>query len=128
MGGSRMSSRRWRTVRCCLQFPEGHVALDDGNVLVVEIAGGTIARITPDGQVERVADVGGGPNGAALGPDGALYIANNGGGANFFTIPSHERGWPVSDQRIVVPGPREGAGIGARIQRLDLDTGEVRSL
>ena len=62
-----------------LQFPEGPIALPDGSVLVVEIARGTLSRVTPKGRVEVVADLGGGPNGAAIGPDGAVYVCNNGG-------------------------------------------------
>lgn len=62
-----------------LAFPEGPVALRDGSVLVGEIAGGSIARVDRDGTVERVAIVRGGPNGAAIGPDGSLYVCNNGG-------------------------------------------------
>jgi gluconolactonase len=62
-----------------LAFPEGPVAQRDGSVLVAEIAGGRIARVDPDGAVERIASVRGGPNGCAIGPDGALYVCNNGG-------------------------------------------------
>lgn len=53
-----------------LKFPEGPIALPDGSVLVVEIARGTLSRVTLDGDVEVVAKPGGGPNGAAIGPDG----------------------------------------------------------
>ena len=53
-----------------LRFPEGPVVLPGGDVLVVEIHRGTLTRITPDGETNVVAEVGGGPNGAALGPDG----------------------------------------------------------
>lgn len=52
-----------------LLFPEGPVAMDDGSVLLVEIARGTLTRVTADGRVQVVADLGGGPNGAAIGPD-----------------------------------------------------------
>jgi gluconolactonase len=62
-----------------LQFPEGPVALDDGSVLVVEIRRKTLTRIWPDGRVRIVAELGGGPNGAAIGPDGDCYVVNNGG-------------------------------------------------
>ena len=62
-----------------LVFPEGPVALRDGSVLVAEIGGGSIARVDSDGTVDRIAIVRGGPNGAAIGPDGALYVCNNGG-------------------------------------------------
>ena len=42
-------------------------------------AAGRLSQVSPDGSVSTVAEVGGGPNGAAIGPDGAVYIANCGG-------------------------------------------------
>jgi gluconolactonase len=54
-----------------LQFPEGPIAMPDGSVILVEIARGTLSRAW-NGKVEVVCDLGGGPNGAALGPDGAV--------------------------------------------------------
>src|SRR5256714_2883463 len=69
----------FRTLAEGLQFPEGPVALADGSVLLVEIAAGTLTRIAPDGTTSVVATTGGGPNGAAIGPDGKCYVANNGG-------------------------------------------------
>ena len=62
-----------------LQFPEGPIAMPDGSVILVEIARGALSRVG-DGKVEVICDLGGGPNGAALGPDGAVYVTNNGGG------------------------------------------------
>ena len=62
-----------------LRFPEGPVAMPDGSIILVEIARGTLSRVTPDGKVHVIAEPGGGPNGAALGPDGKMYICNNGG-------------------------------------------------
>lgn len=62
-----------------LRFPEGPVAMRDGSVCVVEIAAGRISRVSQDGRVSVLAETGGGPNGMAAGPDGALYVCNNGG-------------------------------------------------
>src|SRR6267143_6816820 len=67
-----------RQVISGLRFPEGPVALADGSVLVVEIAGGCLSHIA-DGKKTVVAQTGGGPNGAAIGPDGRCYVCNNGG-------------------------------------------------
>ncbi|MCO5066318.1 MAG: SMP-30/gluconolactonase/LRE family protein [Rhizobiaceae bacterium] len=62
-----------------LAFPEGPVAMPDGSVLVVEIEGERLTRVLPDGRKETVCEISGGPNGAAIGPDGACYVCNNGG-------------------------------------------------
>jgi gluconolactonase len=62
-----------------LGYPEGPIARPDGSVLLVEIAAGTLTRIQPDGTRTVVAALGGGPNGAAIGADGAVYVCNSGG-------------------------------------------------
>ncbi|HMI91307.1 MAG TPA: SMP-30/gluconolactonase/LRE family protein [Polyangiales bacterium] len=62
-----------------LEFPEGPV-WHQGALYCVEMGGaGRIARCMPEGKVERIAETGGGPNGATLGPDGMLYVTQNGG-------------------------------------------------
>lgn len=99
-----------------LRFPEGPIALPNGDVLLVEIARGTLSRVRPDGSVEVAASLGGGPNGAAIGPDGACYICNNGG---FQWIERNGRLYPGDEP--------ENYG-GGRIERVDLDTGEITVL
>jgi len=47
-----------------LKLPEGPVALPDGSVILVEMRRQTLSRVTAAGQVEVVADLGGGPKGA----------------------------------------------------------------
>jgi gluconolactonase len=91
-----------------LQFPEGPIAMADGSVILVEIARGTLSRVW-NGKVEVVCDLGGGPNGAALGPDGAVFVANNGGGG----LPARVRSLP----------PQQGG-----IDRVDLCTGKGERL
>src|SRR5688572_10661200 len=61
-----------------LRFPEGPVAMPDGSVILVEIERRTLSRLTPDGKVHVIATLGGGPNGAAMGPGGKMYVTNNG--------------------------------------------------
>jgi len=101
-----------------LRFPEGPVAMLDGSIVLVEMFGPRVTRVRPDGSKETIAEIPGGPNGAAIGPDGALYLCNNGGA---FT--------PVEFGELLLPGPFDPAAyIGGRIQRLDLATGVVTDL
>jgi gluconolactonase len=105
-----------RVVAEGLSFPEGPIALPDGSVLLVEIRRGTLTRIAPDGSLEVVAELGGGPNGAAIGPDGAVYVCNNGG------FEWHDLGG------FTLPGNQPDDYTGGRIQRVDLSTSEVTDL
>ena len=68
-----------RIMAAGLRFPEGPIAMADGSVLLVEIERETLSRVTPDGKIEVVAEIPGGPNGAAMGPGGKVYVCNNGG-------------------------------------------------
>src|SRR5207249_9082435 len=74
-----------RVLATDLEFPEGPVVMPDGSVVLVEIHGRRLTRVWPDGRKEVVAEIPGGPNGAAIGPDGKCYICNSGG---FSWIPS----------------------------------------
>lgn len=105
-----------------LKFPEGPVWSPDGTVLFVEIARQRLARVRPTvaggwSDVETAAEIPGGPNGAALGPDGEVYICNNGGCFEWV-----ERG------PYLYPGRRPATWSGGSIQRVDLATGNVETL
>ena len=112
-----MSEVEIREVTDGLRFPEGPIALPDGSVLVVEIARRCLTRVAPDGTRTIVAEPGGGPNGAALGPDGKVYVCNNGGFE--FADDGGGRIRPV----------REAWDYGGgRIERIDLETGQIEVL
>ena len=74
-----MANSALETVTTGLRFPEGPVAMPDGSVILTEMFGHQLTRVAPDGTKSKVADVVGLPNGLALGPDGFLYMCNNGG-------------------------------------------------
>lgn len=97
-----------------LRFPEGPIAMDDGSVLLVEIERGTLSRVDQKGRIEVVAQTGGGPNGAAIGPDGKCFVCNNGG----FNWHHEARGYTR-------PSGRADDYSGGRIERVDLSSGKV---
>ena len=100
-----------------LRFPEGPIAMNDGSVILTEIEGGVLTRVTPDGNKTTVAETGGGPNGAAIGPDGAIYVTNNGGS---FT-------W-IKQEGLTIPGPTPASHTGGYIQRVDIASGKVETI
>jgi gluconolactonase len=111
-----------REVATGLRFPEGPVAMSDGSVLFVEIERGTLSRAQPDGTVSVVATLGGGPNGAAIGPDGAAYVCNN-GGFNW-----SERAGMLVPVDLATGSTEPPDFAGGWIERVDLDTGKAERL
>ncbi|CAN5163522.1 SMP-30/gluconolactonase/LRE family protein [soil metagenome] len=85
-------------------------------MLIVEIARKTLTRVAPNGAVSVVATLGGGPNGVALGPDGAAYVCNNGG------LSFRDTG-----AQLFVSGLPEDVA-GGSIQRVDLRSGAATTL
>jgi len=105
------------TIATGLRFPEGPIAMDDGSFLVVEIEKQCLSRIDPNGKVTPIAMTGGGPNGAAMGPDGFCYVCNNGG---------HEwREDAIGGLRPVGPSKDYQGGW---IDRINVSTGQVHRL
>lgn len=101
-----------------LQFPEGPVAMPDGSVILTEMFAHRVTRVAPDGTKSTVAEMEGGPNGLALGPDGDLYLCNNG---NAFT--------PIDAGGLIYPGPFDSSRyIGGRIQKINIASGAVTDL
>ena len=95
-------------------FAEGPVAMPDGSVVLTDIRRGCLWRVTAAGAKSVLAETGGGPNGLALGPDGALYCCNNGGGL-----------YRADSFISIGPAPDYAGGS---IQRIDAESGEVRTL
>lgn len=101
-----------------LMFPEGPIAMPDGSVILVEIGRGTLTRIGRDGKVSYIAELGGGPNGAQIGPDGRVYVCNNGGFK--WTPPGDASGYRPIGQAADYSG--------GRIEAVDLATGKAEVL
>ena len=99
-----------------LRFPEGPVAMSDGSVVLVEIERHTLSRVTSDGNVRVIANLGGGPNGAAMGPDGKIYVTNN-GGLKFMERPGK-----------MFPIAQADDYTGGLIQIVDPETGKFETL
>ena len=108
----------YRTITDGLRFPEGPIAMPDGSIILVEIEAGRLTRVLPDGAKEVVAEPGGGPNGAAMGPDGACYVCNNGG-----------FNWAYDEEpgSIRPVGQADDYATG-RIERIDIETGKIETL
>lgn len=100
-----------------LCFPEGPVWMLDGSIILVETGAGLITRVFPDGRKQTVAECGGGPNGIAVGPDGWLYVCNNGG------MEIYEENGLTLTTGHPMPGYTHGW-----IDRIHPDTGEIQRL
>ena len=105
-----------------LEFPEGGpICLPDGSVLVVEIHRQTLTQCFLDGSTRVVAKLGGGPNSSAVGPDGNIYITNN-GGFEYLTIQSR------AGTKVLLPHGTPSWYEGGSIQKVDTTSGEVATL
>src|SRR5258705_9202041 len=105
-----------RVLATDLEFPEGPVVMPDGSVVLVEIRGRRLTRVWPDGRKQVVAEIPGGPNGAAMGPDGKIYVCNNGG---FSWAPS---------PGTLIPGPPSAAqNIGGSLYPVGLSARQGRN-
>ena len=111
-----------------LGYPESPVAMADGSIVLVELSAGTLTRIAPSGLRSAVARLGGSPNGAALGPDGRLYVCNS-GGFDFVTVSL--QGVPVAPgtlRSISIATTQPSTYTGGCIQWVDLATATFGTL
>ena len=99
-----------------LRFPEGPIALPDGSIILVEIEAGLLTKVSTNGTKTTIAEPGGGPNGAAIGPDGRCYICNNGG------MPFFEKG------NLLLPSLSTPDIPHGWIEAIDLKTGAIEIL
>lgn len=67
-----------RTLAAGIGFTEGPLWTADERLLVVAMSRGLVVEIDLDGGVVGATEVGGGPNGLAEGPDGTVWVAQNG--------------------------------------------------
>ena len=120
-----------------LGYPEGPVYCSNGDIILVEIRGDArkdiascgadenkfepcISRITPQGERTILAKIPGGPNGAAVGPDGDIYICNDGG---FDWIPI-----PPADPILWFGGNQPTWYTGGQVQKYSMANGKVTDL
>lgn len=109
-----------REVASGLGFIEGPMALPDGRILFTDVGGGWLMTVDPvSGEVAKFAETKGGPNAAAIGPDGFYYVCNNGG-----------LGMSKSPQGYTLPiaGSHGDQPIAAGIQRVSPDGKVVTTL
>lgn len=67
------------TLANSIGFTKGPVWLTSAELLVTSVSRGLVYRVSIEGGgAEVAAETGGGPNGLAVGPDGVIYVAQNG--------------------------------------------------
>lgn len=97
-----------------LSFPEGPVVMPEGHIVVCEECAGQLTVF--DGQRSEVlAKTGGSPNGATLGADNQLYVAQNGGVVGPWRAEHRIR---PSIQRVSLDGQVEEVCLAVRGQAL----------
>jgi gluconolactonase len=101
-----------------LNYPEGPFWRPDNTLLVCEVGNGQLRRVHLDPVTldqDPVASLGGGANGCAVGPDGAIYVCND-GGCTMLPVPQSDGGKIVGALAQIPPNYQ-----GGKIQRVDPD-------
>ena len=116
VGATKNSALQGDILASGLLFPEGPIAMADGSVVLVELAGDRLTHIDRQGSKTTIAKLPGGPNGAAMGPDGNFYICLSGGLI-----------WKTENGHTFSIGPAKDYKHGA-IQRVNAKTGAAETL
>ncbi|WP_431298989.1 SMP-30/gluconolactonase/LRE family protein [Tabrizicola sp. BL-A-41-H6] len=107
-----------------LGFIEAPVARTGGSALFLDIQKQGLYSLDADNKVALLVNIPGGPNGLAIGPDGAAYVCNNGHIYDFIGFPDLTKG-PLTSLSPFPSKQYMGHGM---IQRVDLNTHEVTTL
>jgi len=121
---AKLDTSKIEIISSTLEYPEGPVHCSDGSIILVEIKGERLTKVSPGGQATTLAQLPGGPNGAAAGPDGCIYVCND-GGFQWMPIPG------VNQDKIIWVGGDEPEGAaykGGSLQKVDTASGEVTTL
>lgn len=105
-----------------LGYPEGPIHCSDGSIMFVEIKNEQLSIIPAGGgAVHKVASIPGGPNGAAVAPNGEILVCNDGG---FTWIPIPDAAKPI----VWVAGNQPANYLGGSLQSVDVSSGNVADL
>ncbi len=121
---SKLDTSKIEIISSTLEYPEGPIHCSDGSIIVVEIKGERLTKVAPCGTKTTLAELPGGPNGAAVGPDQCIYVCND-GGFEWMPIPN------VNKEKIIWVGgdqPKGDAYKGGSLQKVNTLNGEVSTL
>jgi len=121
---SKLDTSKIEIISSTLEYPEGPIYCSDGSIILVEIKGEKLTKVSPNGETTTLAQLPGGPNGAAAGPDGCIYVCND-GGFEWMPIPN------INKDKIIWVGGNEPEGpayTGGALQKVDVLSGQVITL
>ena len=117
----------FRVICSGMKYPEGPIAVADGSLVICELAGGTLTSVSREGATRVIAALGGSPNGAAVGPDGKVYVCNS-GGFTFLYVGDKGIALAPYEGAICLAGNQPPTYTGGSIQRVDVHTGQFETI